>query len=192
MKKTLSIFMTIAALSFSSVAFAQKPVKGSVTGEVQLNFQTGTAAIGVVAPSLNFRYFLMDDLALRLKLAITSTKDKTGDVEDKTSNFSFAPGIEKHFKGTDKLSPYIGAEIPISGGKVEHKTAAGSSTDKTSSFGVNLIFGGDYYVWQSVYVGAEVAWGFSSGTSTPEVGEKTTTSGFSLGANSGIRLGMKF
>lgn len=186
MKKTLSIIMTIAALGFSSAAFAQKPAAGAVTGEIQLNFQTGSAPISVVAPALNFRYFLAEDMAARLKFGIlTSSYKPAGGDKVTSSTIIFSPAIEKHFKGTEKLSPYVGAELSIQSGKDELET-------KSSSFGLGLIFGGDYYFAQNVYCGAEVSWGYSSTSTTPAGLGKSTSSGLGLSTNSGIRLGMIF
>ncbi len=185
--------MTLAALSLSSAVFAQKPVAGNVTGEVQLNFQTGTAPINIDAPTLNFRYFFTNDIAGRLKFVLESNKHKIDSLEDKFSSMTFAPGIEKHFGGTDKLSPYVGAELAIGSGKNEHKEdTLPTVTDKFSSFGFNLIFGADYYIWPSVYVGAEVGWGFYSETTKPDQGPDIKDSGFDLSTNSGVRLGIKF
>jgi len=193
MKKLSCIaFTLLLAMLVSTNTFAQKPTKGNVTGEVELNFIVGSAPISIFAPTLNGRYFLSDALAARLKFGIISSKEKTGSDSHSESSTTFSPGIEKHYAGTDKLSPYIGAELPISMGKVEDGSTAGTVTSKTSAFGVNLVFGADYYVWQNIYIGAEVTWGYNSKTETPAAGEKTTTTGFSLGNNSGIRLGIKF
>ncbi len=186
MKKTLSILLTIVAVSLSSAAFAQKPAKGAITGEVQLNFQTGTAPIGITASALNFRYFFADDMAARLKFGVLSSSSKPDGGEKVTSStIIFSPGVEKHFAGTEKLSPYAGAELSISSGKDEYKT-------KTSSFGLGIIIGADYYFVPSVYVGGEISYGFSSSTTTPDGGGKSTSSSLGLDTNSGIRLGIKF
>lgn len=72
------------------------------------------------------------------------------------------------------------------------------------SIGVDLILGADFYVTESLYVGAEILWGWStmtmkeevteiksSGATTKVVDPEAKLSGFGIGT-SGIRLGWKF
>lgn len=40
-------------------------------------------------------------------IQLTTGMNPQADLVSKTSGFSFRPGIEKHFEGTDRLSPYI-------------------------------------------------------------------------------------
>src|SRR6478672_9689582 len=122
------LIIAIACVALTGVATAQKPVEGDVTGEVQLNFQTGTSPINIASPELRARYFLHDDLALRVSLAITNNSQtinvldptsgstKTGKVELSGSTFSIGAGIEKHFGGTTRLSPFVGAAIGFTSG----------------------------------------------------------------------------
>lgn len=226
MKKTILI---VAASLFTLAASAQKPVAGDVTGEVQLNFQTGTEKVGIVSPVLKGRYFLQDKMAIRARLGITNSKvtqdytalidgEADGSSEVKNSSFTIAAGIEKHFTGTGRLSPYVGAELAF--------TSTSSSTDETnydsdidswvndyawsveqkgSAFGINLVAGADYYFTDRVYLGIEVAWGFvssnagdeewtmtSSGSTTSGTDPGAKTSGLNITPNSGLRLGLCF
>lgn len=111
--------------------------------------------------------------------------------ESKTSSFTINPGFEKHFTGTDRLSPYVGFEIYFSSSKTTFKkdtlvegnfatgvlydTVTTSSTFQapwtkytlnqksgSSTFGVNLIAGADYYFTKNLSLGVEFGFGFYS------------------------------
>lgn len=241
MKKTL---LSLAFVAMGVAAFAQKPAAGDKTAEFNLSFQTGTAPVsyglGATAlpgtPELRLRYFMADDMAIRVKLGLGSSSVTTKQVtgagvtpavtaeKEVNSGFGFAitPGIEKHFAGSDRLSPYVGAELPIgfgSGATTEISnsdnvggapTASGDSyKDESGSqfnLGLRLVLGADYYVADGLYLGVEGGLGLFSlsstgeGTTTTKTGgveAKVTTpesSSFNLfGASAGaVRIGYKF
>ena len=84
---------------------------------------------------------------------------------------SIRPGFEKHMAGTERLSPYCGAEIAITmvtskevkegangDGSVNKTTTKGA--DGSLSFGAGLLAGVDYYIAKSLYLGAEIGFFF--------------------------------
>ena len=172
------IMIIVGALTLSTSMFAQKQVAGSQT--VELEFAPlGSEPFKV--NSLRYRYFKSENTAYRMSLFLggksTSTLGDTiggaAQTKDKNSNFDFAlkPGIEKHFVGTDKLSPYYGAELFLGIKKTknndeENWTAdnkqIGSTTTKTpkTSMGLNVLMGADYYISSNLYLGAELGFGF--------------------------------
>lgn len=99
-----------------------------------------------------------------------------------TMTFSIRPGYEKHFAGTDRLSPYVGAELLFAmtsvteteDNLVDNRTSSSSPTDwavletekkgdgGNTTFGLNLIAGFDYYIAKSLSLGAEFGFGFST------------------------------
>ena len=223
------VILSAALVALTGLTYAQKPTAGDVTGEVELRFQTGGDYVHVLSPNLNARYFLQDDLALRLSLGVntsstsndfTENADGTGGsgtYETSSSNFGIGVGIEKHFAGTERLSPYIGAGINFSTGS---SSQTGTNSDGTmymasyskkvdgpssSSFGIGVNAGADYYFVNNIYLGIEVGLGFSTGslgksTTTETSGGVTVTSisqggsnsGISVGPNTGLRLGLIF
>lgn len=230
MRSGKKLFLLSALCFLSLFSFAQKPEKNSVSAEVQLNFQTGTAAISVLSPALKGRFFIKNNLAARLSLGITGTTtttnytenpDGTGGIgkEEKSSNkFTIAAGVEKHFKGTERLSPFIGAEIAHSSGvtdEIARSNYDGTNyapdfiqnilpgTTTTTSF--NILLGADYYFVNHVYLGVEVSWGYQTGSTaqgedtifsnninSTTVTPSSDTHGWAVAANSGIRLGFVF
>lgn len=216
MKKLLLI---VAFASVGTFAFAQKPASGDRTAEVGLNLQTGTAPISYNVPELRFRMFKSDDMAYRLRANIGSmsrsySQDVGGVAWEATDNSGFniaiAPGIEKHFAGTKRLSPYVGAELaisfgtgrtveatnddaPVFGGFGAGITPGGASVVSGNKFeqkfgstfglGIGAVMGADYYVADGVYVGVEFGLGLINITSTGE-GEITTQAGSAKGGSS--------
>ena len=125
---------------------------------------------------LKGRYFFQDDLALRLTLGLgmPSVKETTNDtnvsLEQKyrTSTLFFGLGVEKHFAGTNRLSPYVGAELHLGSYTTNYQShqtlTAGNTTTKTDKevktapgfvFGGGLFLGADYYIAPKVFLGLE-------------------------------------
>jgi hypothetical protein len=199
MRKFIILFFSISL--FGNV-LAQKPIKGERSAEVNLNFQTGAAAISYDLPAeLRFRYFLQDNVALRLRLGMNASSSKyaisnpqgtiISEVVSKTGfGFTFAPGIEKHFVGTKKLSPFMGAQIAmsLSGGDRKDVSNSGYANPSNnlviegdyyhsksgSKFALNLggYMGADYYFAEHIYLGAEFGIGLFGMSKTSEGSER--------------------
>ena len=215
MKKTI-LLLTIMAFSVS--AFAQKPVKGNLLTEVNVSLNQWTNELSI--PNLRFRYFIADDLAVRADLSVSGASaennfssggtDKDGTQEISQSSFLLRVGAEKHWAGTEKLSPFAFGMIGLANNSASQKwtdyDGTGYAKDfnaevesGSSSFGIQLGMGADYWITKSFYVGTEFGWGWFSnntaeGTSTVN-GVKTTTpasssSSFGEGMGSaGFRVG---
>lgn len=199
MKKTLLLAAFALAGTF---AYAQKPSQGDKTVETSILLQTGTAPVSFATPNLRLRYFIADDLAARVNFVYESFKSTdnftenadgtggTGSAVAKSSSFTFAPGIEKHFEGTSRLSPYVGGVLGLTfaGASEEWENSAnGTSYTKDvkatvegantsgdvagTGIGVSLVLGADYYITDALYLGAEILWGWE----TVSIKESTTT-----------------
>lgn len=223
MKKRVLLIAAITAGVFTtSNVNAQdfKPAGGEKN--IEVNFAPlGGSPISI--NNLRFRYFMSSDMALRVGFSVASSSNTTinsGNVnsvelESKTSNFGLAinPGIEKHFAGTDRLSPYVGAELNFAMNSTTQTAeqlnatfdgVAGESEvkDGSTTFGLNLLIGADWYFSKHIYMGTEVGFGFASTSnadteSSPVTGPTVSTpngSSFNLGPNfnSAIRLGFLF
>jgi opacity protein-like surface antigen len=168
--------ITILALLISAVSFSQKQDAGDIP--IELEFAPLGASPLKIA-SLRARYFKSDDIAFRMSLYLGGsskpTYSKPNDVElvSKTSDFNFVlrPGIEKHFEGTDNLSPYIGGELSYGYKRNSSYTEsnwssnsseikAKNSVDSKSTFGMNVLTGADYYITDKIYLGVELGFGF--------------------------------
>ena len=225
------VLMTVVLAGATTLAMAQKPTEGNPSSlEVQLNLAGENNT--VISPSLKYRYFLSSNLAIRFGLAYNSSKETnnvtenadgtgaSGSQEVSSSSFSVSPGIEYHFAGTDRLSPYLGLAINIGGGKDKESWdnyadfgsgggyAEGVSADvetPVSSFGVALLAGADYYIAENFFLGAELGW--ATNTFTQKEGEATVTidgdsstsktpeqksSSAGFGSVGGVRIGWRF
>lgn len=130
---------------------------------------------------IKYRSFKSETSAFRLGVFLghastsTVTQDENSqtqlvELKDKnsTTTISVQPGIEKHFAGTDRLSPYIGGVLNIGYGmtskRVESQVAnqgVGATITKggTLDLGLNAVAGFDYYVANKLYVGTEIGFG---------------------------------
>ena len=209
--KKLSLL--VGGLVLSASVMAQKPAAAadapmSIEGVIgwsasTLSFNNNSASNLnglIVTPGLRFRYFLQDNIAVRVSLGMNNASetqdyyqnegDNTGDAgtfETKSSTLNLGIGAEYHFAGTEKLSPYAGLDINIGSGKYTetgtHATNGGwVATDyseayegKASAFGINLVAGTDYYFAENFYMGLELGLGFN--TLNIKADESSSTSG---------------
>lgn len=222
MKKTI-IF---ALFAVNSALFAQK-TNDKFTVEANLNFQTGSSPINLEIPSIRLRFFPKDNFAVRVLAGYTQFKQEyniydqgnfnnSAKVKQSSWNFDFALGGEYHFPGTEKLSPYLGGQIgfellgastkgnnTLNGFTYSANAQYESSISGGAGFSAGLVFGADYYLFKNIYVGGEIAYGYSyvfqgyqeswnNQSNVRITTEQSTFSGFGLSANSGIRIGIRF
>jgi outer membrane protein W len=232
------IFLVAAAAVLLMVsAQAQfKPTGGSFGMEVQfrplgINLIENTStspflvANGINLYGISARFFCIDQLELRTDLyfGFNSAKEKTKNAllgpeeqvrTNSTTLFGLNLGANYHFKGTERISPYVGGIIGFGiGNGVEKYTNHGYVADNSSKQkgGAMLVdfaavTGFNWYIVNGLYLGAEMGLGLEfakdlKGKTETKIGGTTTTtsidpvnSTFGLGffANPTIRLGWKF
>jgi len=213
MKKTILLLTMVA---FSASAFAQKPVKGNLLTEINVSLNQWTNELSI--PNLRFRYFIADDLAVRADLSVSgssvennfSSGTDNGTQEISNSALVLRVGAEKHWAGTEKLSPFAFGMIGLGNNSSNQKwtdfDGNGYMKDFNaevesggSSFGIALGMGADYWITKSFYVGTEFGWSWFSNNvaegKTTVNGSTTTTpasssSSFGEGMGSaGFRVG---
>ncbi|WP_439881088.1 hypothetical protein ACSX1A_18330 [Pontibacter sp. MBLB2868] len=167
------LILAVLACCVTLVASAQaseeilKPVAGNKTLEVGLNLYGSTFG------QLKLRKFSTETLAFRYSTSASynyshpTSNNYNKPTQDATSYYlsiSFAPGIEKHFSGTKRLSPYLGLAIPVTINKghfenedVEVKGATSEYGSNRSYVGVGVdgLAGIDLYVVKNFYIGFE-------------------------------------
>lgn len=190
-----------------------KPNQGDVTADLGLfgkGIFSNQSPVNTFDGMLKGRLFLMDDLALRASLSasqVSETNTSNADVTTKTSRggFGLFAGIEKHFDGTARLSPYVGADLgievwnqsSITDNKKDNNFDTSVKGPGTFYIGGKLLFGADYYIAQSLYIGAEAGLNLGCnfiGRSTTTAGGKITTSepqGSKFDLGTGVYAGFK-
>ena len=208
MKKLL---LSMAMIAVGTAAFAQKPATGDFTVETQFGLNLG-GPNGFTTPEIRARYFFADDMAARVRLNIQSnstskvidngstTAKESGEINTSMFGFSIGIGAEKHLAGTEKLSPYFGAELMFSSMGATNTEATGSDNGTawtakddsyktegggTTGFGLSLLFGADYYFTNSIYLGGEMGWGFMSNSTAAQTYTKKTAGAEAKGELSG-------
>jgi hypothetical protein len=215
------LILSLAMIAAGAAAFAQKPTTGSSTLETQFSLNMG-GTNGFTTPEIRYRYFLNDGMAARVRFNLTTTSNtediddgaatdkKTGSITNSNFGFNLGLGLEKHLGGTEKLSPYFGAELMFGFDGGDQTTGDGSANgttwtgagDKyettggaTTLIGLAGVFGADYYFTNAIYIGGEMGWGFGM-SSTAEQTDKSTPSGATAvettlsNSSSGFSLGM--
>lgn len=201
------LLLSIVLMIIGCGAFAQKPSKGDYTIETQFILDLN-GKNGWTTPYIRGRYFINEAIAARLALSIVSTSStknmisnssitpipvpaaESGSYKESGFGFGISLGMEKHFAGTEKLSPFVGGDFiftstgagmddPITGKintdtmNVEITGAESRSnvwTNKNSKYtttggtrttvGLKLLVGADYYFTTNIYIGSELGWGF--------------------------------
>lgn len=210
MKKTI---LLLAAVAFGFTSFAQKPSEGNLLTEANFSLNEWNNEFSL--PNLRFRYFLADDLALRVDLAPRGNSAENnfgtdGKQETSSSSFNMRVGAEKHWGGNDKFSPFASAMIGFGSNSSTETWTNYDGTGYSSGFnaevenggsnlGIAIGLGADYWITESFYMGTEFGWGWLSNKvdegSTTVNGTKTTTpesssSGYAdFMFNTGFRVG---
>lgn len=183
--------------------------------EVGLSLGNGFSLSG---GNLNFNYTLSDELMLRLGFGLNVNKhcgstDKT-EGHDTESAFDVKPGITYSFSGTNRLEPYIGAELlfglnsscEYSKFKEDGESLEVEDRTRNARLGANALTGFNFYVAKDLYVGAEVGLGFVVSPNTHKFGKneegkeydskdtdvKGHSTNISAQCNPSIRVGWKF
>ena len=205
--KKLMFTLAAFAVAFTS-ANAQKQLGGEHNIEVSFN---PFGANPINASVIKYRNFLDDDAALRVTLGLNNTSNSYLVVPENSlqeagaagtlthpdlfltndhSRLDLGIGYEKHFKGTDNLSPYlaVGAGISMNSLTLQRERFSALNLDgstvnsgfwsdepdpanwgvwsyaneiKSTTINVDLLFGADYYFNDAIYVGFEAGLRFA-------------------------------
>lgn len=205
-----------------------KPTAGA--NNLELNFipLSGTP---IKLTYIRYRRFLTATTAVRVGVGLSISSTSVDSIftttsggkvisKSKTSKtgWNIKPGIEKHFAGTNRLSPYFGAELDLAGQSSKDVTPVGLTTTdaviivtsrnkaKGGFFrvGAGVLAGFDCYITKHLYLGSEFGFGLQLvkysdlrtevSTGGPAIVDVNQGSEFNLGPNfnSSIRLGWIF
>ncbi|MEQ8926623.1 MAG: hypothetical protein RLO81_12460 [Fulvivirga sp.] len=230
MKKILLFAILLAPFEIFSQDDIQpnesfKAVSGEKTLELQF-VPFGDNPIDI--NGIRARWFKENGKVFRLNLFlgiqsdtnITQQEDSDLDLEElRDKDFSLTigvkPGMEKHLKGTERLSPYFGWEGDLTYRTTSFKSEAQNGTDVNYTkfinqdgfirLGFNAIAGLDVYITKKLYLGTEFGLGASwtkllntkvksdlDGFEEPEPEKRGSSLDFGPNVNAQIRLGYAF
>lgn len=171
---------------------------GRLATELNVNPFQGSLSLNNAINQIKFRYFASDGLALRLAFTATNVRNEVSRSVPFTQNpFLFEQtrkstttgvnlGLEKHFQGTRRLSPYVGAEVVFTNKSssddiktdftntrvrgawqnVLSSPGGPMSTDYVergfTRYGFNAISGFDFYMARHFYLGYEFTFSVAS------------------------------
>src|SRR5690606_2132645 len=171
------LFLVGALALFSAVSAQEfKPTAGDVT--VDLGVAGGLGNTTINLPDQGFgtgamfkaRYFKTENIAYRGTLFVgnSSETNNSNNQKQEIDNYGFGLGfgMERHFTGTERLSPYVGGDVLLGYGNGNVKTTEITTGDVEElkgpgvfRFGVRGVFGADYYIAKRVFVGVEAGLG---------------------------------
>jgi opacity protein-like surface antigen len=193
-----SILRSLAVLAvvvgFTGSAFAQdanndiiRPItkQGSAAfmftlgGLGTFNLAAPTLGPGLGSAGFGMKYFLADDVALRVLLGLSmngTTTPGTGSASDVTSSnngFGLGVGVEYHFRPLYSTSPYIGGQIGFASNSTDNglDDNAGGVQTSTTNLSIAALAGFNWFFTRGIAVGGEYSLGFTSTSGT------TTTAG---------------
>jgi len=218
MKKVLVIaVLTACMFNLVSAQEKYKPQAGDFSLEVGFApfAKDGIINDGNLAGFIHFT----DRLALRIGLGfgfgsqVEDNGESGASLFKKTRSyfgFDLEPGIVYSFKGTTRLTPYIGGGLKFGLLTTNQKWEEGNNVQEVANgtgleaftFGLGCSTGFNYYFVKNLYIGAEVGLGLdyisylnpkaTSGSITTEYKGKNHELGFGISAQPLLRLGWTF
>ncbi|HKR03336.1 MAG TPA: hypothetical protein VJY62_01765 [Bacteroidia bacterium] len=197
---------------------------GGGTSAFRIGFSVGSskstsvlvtaADTGVSAPTSSYPLELVGLGTYTLRYGVNPQADET----NKTFSFSIRPGYEMHMAGTDRLSPYWGAELVFTKssftretdqiGKANYTAVYYDTTtvnpivqapytiytlnykESSTTFGINVIAGFDFYFAKNLSLGAELNFGYASTSysdiEVEQLNESSPTTTSSLNPNTSV------
>lgn len=198
-----------------------KPQANSIATELNVNPFNGTISLNNSINQLKFRYFAAPNLAVRLGFngnKVSNLSENSNPYGTNAYNFKderssttigLNIGLEKHFTGTRRLSPYLGADFAVVKKSTEQEITEGQTTTTITggwrefvtyqngysytyhergytSYGVNVVTGFDFYMAKNFFFGYEMNFGFSQ-KEMEELEVKHTGSNNSPSENRNVR-----
>ena len=167
-----------------------------ITGGGIFTLPSLNSDLGLVG--IKVRKFSSETKALRLVANLT-IKDSGVDEVDTEFSVGASLGVERHFKGAERLSTYWGYEANIgyvkSNGKETFDNLGApipAVPESKIGFGANVFSGFDYYIMPKIYLGAEVSYGLAVTNTKPEDVDGTTKLELSPSITPTFRLGWQF
>lgn len=172
--KRILLLAAIACLTLGANAQVTKPSAGTFGLEIQMNpFDQNGHTFSM--DGLKARYFFNEKNALRAKIGFDVTKNKISDEGDEytsktNGSFKFDIGYERHFDLAKRLDAYVGGELGVVRDFAKSKTfldddnwtKVKNADGAAVGFHVAAVTGLDFYVYKSLYIGAELSLGVES------------------------------
>lgn len=172
--KRILLLAAIACLTLGANAQVTKPSAGTFGLEIQMNpFDQNGHTFSM--DGLKARYFFNEKNALRAKIGFDVTKNKNSRSDDAytsstSGSFKFDIGYERHFDLAKRLDAYVGGELGVVRDFAKSKNFTDDDNWKkvknadgaAVGFHIAAVTGLDFYVYKSLYIGAELSLGVES------------------------------
>jgi hypothetical protein len=225
MKRNLLLagMFALSTLAATAQTGSIKPGKGAFLLETGIAPFSEEGSIQLQEGQIKAVYMTSDKVGFRIGLGFNSLSasednglkdDEKATAKVSASQISFTPGLVRYFSGTEKLSPYIGAELILASESnrttveaQDYKQVIKNEGGPVNTFGLGVFSGFNYYFAKTLYVGVEINIALQSKSlkhSTTETtidGDKETTDPskdkikymeFKTACNPLIRVGWSF
>lgn len=181
---------------------------GGLTQLALNGFNPTGADTNAVGAGFGAKYFIADDLALRLGLVLQSNAaTQPGDSATAVDEFSvfrfaIAPSVVVNVMKTGAVAGYLGGQVGYAMSSSERTTVATTEPDvevSSSAFSVAGIIGAEWFPWSSVSLSAEyqLGYGMSSSEETrtvegqnPQTRTMPDETSFALGSRGVLAVGI--
>jgi hypothetical protein len=120
-------------------------------------------------PGVGVKYYIADEMALRVMLAFTSMGSGPDSLRHTESGLGIGVGVEHHFRPLYSTSPYVGAQVMFgTSGTAQGVGSAGDNTSDSTSIGLGVFAGFDWFPTRGIAIGAEMGLGFSTTSSSSQ------------------------
>lgn len=183
--RSLAVLAIVAGMSGSAIAQDTNPdiirpitKQGSaalvmtIGGLGTFNLAAPVLGPGLGSAGFGMKYFLADDIALRILLGLNTRTEAPEAGNDATeTGFGLGVGMEYHFRPLYSTSPYIGGQIGFASmGTNNGGEGTAEIETSTTQLAIAAIFGFDWFFTRGISVGAEYSLGFSSNSGTTTTG----------------------
>ena len=120
-----------------------------------------------LTPSIG--YFFADNLAITFNMEISSSTQKSGDVEAKDNSVLVGPGL-RFFMGSTNIKPYLAGDIMFGSQKQTVKLDGDTEDDKYGVFGFDIGAGLAFFI--NDYISVDLGLGYADMTMTWDEDDK--------------------
>jgi hypothetical protein len=131
-----------------------------------------TGPVVGTTPGLGVKYFVADELALRILLGFSSSGSGPDSLKHTESGLGIGVGIENHFRPLYSTSPYVGAQLTFSTTGESDKVTGGEDTEDATSIGLGVFAGFDWFPTRGIALGGEMGLGFTTTSRSENKGGK--------------------
>ena len=166
-----------AALLFCINGLGNFGVTGARAGYLVAT-DAGGNIIDQTPAGLGFKYFLSNNVALRMGVGLSTSSVTTetagGDETEGSSMISLQANLEYHLFQVEAVTIYTGGGLFFTVAGTSQELGDNKTSNSASGIGLGGMLGAEFYPWRNVSFGAEYWLGYAKGSSKADNGVDET------------------